>query len=78
MSNNTLSTNNAAAVEADVSKELAVFQAHYPLRSKTVEGRSWVFRWTPGKSAEQRPIVMLPGIQGGGDIFFKVALALGD
>jgi pimeloyl-ACP methyl ester carboxylesterase len=78
MSNNTPSTNNAATVEADVSKELATFQARYPLRSKTIEGRSWVFRQTPGKSAEQCPIVMLPGIQGGGDIFFETALALGE
>ena len=77
MSDNTLSTDKVATIEADVSKELAMFQARYPLRSKTVAGRSWVFRRTPGKSAQQSPIVMLPGIQGGGDIFFKVVLALG-
>jgi maspardin len=77
MSNNTRSTNNAT-VEADVSQNLAKFQSRYPLRSKTVAGRAWVFRRTPGKSANQCPIVMLPGIQGGGDIFFETVLALGE
>lgn len=78
MSDTHPSANNAATVEAQVYEDLAVFQARYPLRSKNIEGRSWVFRRTPGKSAKQCPMVMLPGIQGGGDIFFKTALALGD
>jgi maspardin len=74
----TISPTIANPVEADVYKDLAIFQARYPLRSQSINGRSWVFRRTPGKSAHQCPIVMLPGIQGGGDIFFQVVLALGD
>jgi maspardin len=69
---------DAAAIERDVRQELATFQSRYPLRSVEIERRPWVFRRTPGRAAAQMPIVMLPGIQGGGDIFFAVALLLGE
>jgi maspardin len=78
MNDTATSTTNVATVEAGIREKLTVFQARYPLRSKDVEGHSWVFRRTPGKSAEQRPVIMLPSIQGGGDIFFETVLALGE
>jgi maspardin len=69
---------DAAAIERDVHQKLATFQSRYPLRSVEIERRTWFFRRTPGRAASQVPIVMLPGIQGGGDIFFEVALSLGE
>ncbi len=78
MSNTATSTINAAAIEADMLAKLTLFQAKYPLRSKNVAGRSWVFRRTPGKFVEQCLTFMIPGIQGGGDIFFETVLALGE
>lgn len=69
---------DAAGIERDVRQKLATFQSRYPLRSVEIERRTWVFRRTPGRAAGQVALVMLPGIQGGGDIFFEVALLLGD
>jgi len=69
---------DAAGIERDVRQKLATFQSRYPLRSVEIERRTWVFRRTPGRAAGQVPLVMLPGIQGGGDIFFEVALLLGE
>jgi maspardin len=68
---------DAAVIERDTRQKLATFQSRYPLRSLEIHRRTWVFRRTPGRAAGQVPIVMLPGIQGGGDIFFEVALSLG-
>ena len=69
---------DAALIERDTCQKLATFQSRYPLRSLEIDRRTWVFRRTPGRAAGQVPIVMLPGIQGGGDIFFEVALSLGE
>jgi maspardin len=69
---------DAAGIERDVRQKLATFQSRYPLRSVEIERRTWVFRRTSGRAAGQVPLVMLPGIQGGGDIFFEVALSLGE
>jgi pimeloyl-ACP methyl ester carboxylesterase len=69
---------DAARIERDVRQKLATFQSRYPLRSLEIDRRTWVFRRTPGRAARQVPIVMLPGIQGGGDIFFEAALSLGE
>jgi maspardin len=76
--------NAAVANMIDVSAErarsfdkLVKFQREYPLRSVNVNGRSWAFRRTLGRTAGQIPLVMLPGIQGGGDIFFETAMTLG-
>jgi maspardin len=69
---------DATTIEADARSKLSRFQQIHPLRSADVGGRAWVYRWTPGRSSEQLPVVMVPGIQGGGDVFFEVALVLGD
>jgi maspardin len=67
-----------AAIEAGARSRLAKFQQTYPLRSVGVGGRTWAFRRTAGRSDNHLPVLMLPGIQGGGDILFEAALALGD
>ena len=69
---------DAAAIEADVRSKLSRFQQIHPLRSAGIGGRAWLYRRTPGRSSEQLPAVMVPGIQGGGDVFFEAALVLGD
>ncbi|MDB5408098.1 MAG: hypothetical protein JWL84_3010 [Rhodospirillales bacterium] len=69
---------DAAAIEDDARSNLAQFQQTYPLRSTRVGDQTWIFRRTPGRSSDQLPVLMLPGIQGGGDIFFDAGLALGE
>ena len=69
---------DAPRIERGVRQKLAAFQSRYPLRSVEIERRTWVFRRTPGRAAGQVPLVMLPGIQGGGDILFEAALLLGE
>src|ERR1700688_1912552 len=69
---------NPAVIKEASRQKLAKFQSRYPLRSLQINRGTWVFRRTPGRAAGQVPIVMLPGIQGGGDIFFEVALSLGE
>src|ERR1700676_4043362 len=69
---------DAAVIERYTCQTLARFQFRYPLRSVEIDRRTWVFRRTPGRASGQVPIVMLPGIQGGGDLFFEVALSLGE
>jgi pimeloyl-ACP methyl ester carboxylesterase len=78
MMNDSVNPIVATSIETCTLLELATFRARYPLRSLEIAGRSWVFRATRRRAAEQVPVLMLPGIQGGGDIFFEVALALGD
>jgi len=56
---------------------LARFQESYPRASVTAAGIVWSFRRTPGQGPQATTVVMLPGIQGGGDIFFDTALRLG-
>src|SRR6202048_3242571 len=58
-----------------VADRLARFQSTYQEKVSLIDGQRWRYRRT-GNSA--RPLVMLPGIQGGGAVFFDVALALGD
>jgi maspardin len=57
-----------------VADRLTRFQSTYQERVSLIDGKRWRYRRT-GNSA--RPLVMLPGVQGGGSVFFDVALALG-
>src|ERR1700726_4519984 len=59
----------------EVADRLTRFQSTYREKASLIDGQSWRYRRT-GRSA--RPLVMLPGIQGGGSVFFDVALTLGD
>ena len=56
---------------------LARFQRTYPRTSVRAAGTVWSFRRTPGQGPQATTILMLPGIQGGGDVFFDTALRLG-
>jgi maspardin len=68
-----------AAVSAATIRAITDFQMRYPLRSKEINGRLWVYRRTNWDArGQRRPVIMLPGIQGGGDMFFETALALAD
>ena len=58
----------------EVADRLTRFQSTYQEKASVIDGQSWRYRRT-GNSA--RPLVMMPGIQGGGSVFFDVALALG-
>jgi pimeloyl-ACP methyl ester carboxylesterase len=58
----------------EVADRLTRFQSTYQEKASLIDGQSWRYRRT-GNSA--RPLVMLPGVQGGGSVFFDVALALG-
>src|ERR1700730_14416616 len=58
-----------------VADRLTRFQSTYQEKVSLIDSKRWRYRRT-GNSA--RPLVMLPGIQGGGAVFFDVALALGD
>jgi len=58
-----------------VADRLTRFQSTYQEKVSLIDSQRWRYRRT-GNSA--RPLVMLPGIQGGGAAFFDVALALGD
>jgi hypothetical protein len=57
-----------------VTDRLTRFQSTFREKVSLIDGLLWRYRRT-GNSA--RPLVMLPGIQGGGSVFFDVALALG-
>ncbi len=59
----------------EVTDRLTRFQSAYPEKVSLIDSQRWRYRRT-GNSA--RPLVMLPGVQGGGAVFFDVALALGD
>src|ERR1700692_2993610 len=59
----------------EVAGRLTRFQSTYQEKVSLIDGQRWRYRRT-GNSA--RPLVMLPCIQGGGAVFFDVALALGD
>src|SRR6202035_1549007 len=59
----------------EVAGRLTRFQSTYQEKVSLIDGQRWRYRRT-GNSA--RPLVMLPGIQGGGAVFFDVARALGD
>jgi maspardin len=79
MSDRNIATNDSAAVATATGRAITEFQVRYPLRSKEIKGRSWVFRRTNGATkGQRRPVIMLPGIQGGGDVFFDTVLALAD
>jgi maspardin len=54
---------------------LVRFHSTYKERVCSIGGQRWRYRRT-GLSA--RPMLMLPGVQGGGSVFFDVALELGD
>ena len=57
-----------------VTDRLTRLQSTYPETVSLINGQRWRYRRT-GNSV--RPLVMLPGVQGGGSVFFDVALALG-
>jgi pimeloyl-ACP methyl ester carboxylesterase len=56
-----------------VLDRLEYFQSTYEEQAIVVGGEKWRYRRT---GASDRPLVMLPGIQGGGSVFFDVAVAL--
>jgi maspardin len=56
---------------------LAQFQRSYPRVSVRASGAVWSFRRTRGQGARTTAVMLLPGIQGGGDVFFDTALRLG-
>jgi maspardin len=56
---------------------LALFQHSFPRMSVHAAGAVWTFRRTSGQGSQATTILMLPGIQGGGDVFFDAALRLG-
>src|ERR1700694_397004 len=56
-----------------VTDRLTHFQSTYREKVSLIDGQRWRYRRT-GSSA--RPLVMLPGVQGGGAVFFDVALVL--
>jgi len=58
----------------EVTDRLTRFQSTYQENVSLIGGQRWRYQRT-GNSA--RPLVMLPGIQGGGSVFFDVAFALG-
>jgi hypothetical protein len=58
-----------------VTDRLTRFQSTCREEVSLIDGQRWRYRRT-GSSA--RPFVMLPGIKGGGSVFFDVVLALGD
>jgi hypothetical protein len=57
-----------------VTDRLTRFQFTYREKDSLIDGLLWRHRRT-GSSVS--PLVMLPGIQGGGSVFLDVALALG-
>jgi maspardin len=57
-----------------VADRLTRFQSTYREKVSLIDGQRWRYRRTANSA---RPLVMLPGIQGGGSVFFDVALALG-
>jgi maspardin len=57
----------------NVAQRLGCFQSMHEERATVVGGQKWRYRRT---GASDRPLVMLPGIQGGGSVFFDVAVAL--
>ena len=56
---------------------LALFQRSFPRSSVKTAGAVWTFRRTPGQGPQATTMLMLPGIQGGGDVFFDTAQRLG-
>ena len=56
---------------------LAQFQRSYPRVAVRASGAMWSFRRTRGPGAQATAVMLLPGIQGGGDVFFDTALRLG-
>jgi maspardin len=76
LDNRTIEINEPYLLDADkVVDRLAHFHSTYHERMCSVGCQQWRYRRT-GLSA--RPLVMLPGIQGGGSVFFDLALELGD
>jgi maspardin len=57
---------------------LAQFQRSYPRVSVRAAGAVWSFRRTRGAGPQATAVMLLPGIQGGGDVFFDTALRLGE
>lgn len=58
----------------NVSARLSHFQSEYVECTVTVDGNVWSYRRTGDTEC---PLVMLPGIQGGGDVFFEIGLTAG-
>jgi maspardin len=56
---------------------LDLFQRIFPRASVEAAGAIWTFRRTPSQGSQATTTIMLPGIQGGGDVFFDTALRLG-
>ena len=58
-----------------VTDRLTRFQSACREKVSLIDGQRWRYRRTGGSA---RPFVTLPGIKGGGSVFFDVVLALGD
>lgn len=65
-------------VKSGTLDRLARFQRSYPRESVRAAGMAWSFRRTPGPGPRATVVMLLPGIQGGGDVFFDTALRLGE
>ncbi|WP_010164862.1 alpha/beta fold hydrolase [Sphingomonas sp. PAMC 26617] len=70
------SPDRRSAIERDVLEKLVRFQRDWPRRSVEVAGHSWIYRRNQ-VDRSRPPVVFLPGIQGGGDLLFDGAMALG-
>ncbi|WP_167760311.1 alpha/beta fold hydrolase [Paraburkholderia pallida] len=57
-----------------VQERLSRFQSEWPERHIDIGGAIWSYRRTGDSTC---PLVMLPGVQGGGDMFFEIGLKLG-
>jgi maspardin len=66
-----------SSVRSRTLHRLEVFQRRFPRASVKAAGAVWTFRRTPGQGPQATTTIMLPGIQGGGDVFFDTALRLG-
>jgi maspardin len=74
--NRTIEINQPYLLDPDKAADrLTQFHSVYKERMCSAGGQRWRYRRT-GISA--RPLFMLPGIQGGGSVFFDLALELGD
>jgi pimeloyl-ACP methyl ester carboxylesterase len=59
--------------EIRVLERLEIYRRAYAVRQIAVDGHVWSYRRT-GTGGD--PVVLLPGIEGGGSVFFEVALML--
>ena len=61
--------------DSQVLQRLKRFEDRYPEVRTIIGGAPWRYRRSGGST---RPLIMWPGIQGGGEVFFEVVLELGE